>query len=93
MKIPKKKSWQVLANKPIANQSEADLRKQCRRFRSMSVTLEDKLGNLAWEDGLKILKDVAQKGTTWSVVYSPTNRELYFSVYQEWEKVYRLGLP
>ena len=43
-----------------------------------------------WKAGLKILQDVRQKGTTWSVVYSLKSKELYFSVYQNWDKVYHL---
>jgi hypothetical protein len=84
------KSWQVLTNKPVYNVPDAKLRDQCWRYRSMSDTLEKTEGNVDWKAGLKILQNVRQKGTTWSVVYSLVSRELYFSVYQNWNIIYHL---
>ncbi|KPL07287.1 hypothetical protein AMJ86_04820 [bacterium SM23_57] len=84
------KSWQVLSTKPIYNVSDAVLRDQCWRYRSMSETLEKTYGNVDWRAGMKILHDVTQKGTTWSVVYSLQTKELYFSVYQGWDTIYHL---
>jgi hypothetical protein len=84
------KSWQVLSTKPIYTVPDAKLREQCWRYRSMSETLEKTKGNVDWKTGMKILQDVTQKGTTWSVVYSLTSKELHFSVYQNWESVYYL---
>ena len=84
------KSWQVLSTKPIYNVPDAKLREQCWRYRSMSETLEKTKGTVDWKTGMKILQDVTQKGTTWSIVYSLKSRELHFSVYQNWESVYHL---
>jgi hypothetical protein len=89
-KIYPEKSWQVLTNKPIYNVPEENLKESCWRYRSISQTLEKTKGNVDWKEGVKILQDVTQKGTTWSVVYSPLSKELYFSVYQEWDKIYHL---
>jgi hypothetical protein len=69
---------------------DAKLREQCWRYRSMSETLEKTKGTVDWKTGMKILQDVTQKGTTWSIVYSLKSRELHFSVYQNWESVYHL---
>jgi predicted choloylglycine hydrolase len=92
-KVHGDKSWQVLTNKPIYNVSDADLRDKCWRYGSISETLESTKGNVGWRAGMRILRDVKQGGTTWSVVYSPQTRELYFSVYQEWDTIYHLGVP
>ncbi len=89
-KIYGDKSWQVLTNKPIYNVSDTNLREKCWRYQSISDTLEKTKGNVDWKAGMKILQDVRQKGTTWSVIYSPTTKELYFSVYQKWDNIYRL---
>lgn len=88
-----KTSWQVLANKPIHSLSENDLREKSWRYRSMSAALEKDRPEFDWIDSLKILQDVAQKGTSWSVVYSPNEGDVYFSVYQKWDVVYHLKLP
>jgi hypothetical protein len=92
-KIYGDKSWQVLTNKPIYSVSDANLREKCWRYRSISETLENTKGTVNWKAGMKILQDVTQKGTTWSVVYSPTTKELYFSVYQMWDNIYHLTIP
>ncbi len=92
-KIYGDKSWQVLTNKPVYNVSDENLKEKCWRYRSISETLENKKGNVDWRAGMKILQDVTQKGTTWSVIYSPPTKELYFSVYQNWEDIYHLIMP
>lgn len=86
-------AWQVLTNKPVYNMSKADLRKKCWRYKSISESLEKAEGNIDWKAGMKILQDVTQKGTTWSVIYSAATRELYFSVYQNWDIIYHLNMP
>ncbi|MGB5892739.1 MAG: linear amide C-N hydrolase, partial [Ignavibacteriaceae bacterium] len=92
-KIYKDKSWQVLTTKPIYNVLDADLRDQCWRYKSISETLEKKKGIVQWKAGMRILQDVTQKGTTWSVIYSTLAKELYFSVYQKWDNIYHLTIP
>jgi len=86
-------SWQVLTTKPIYNVPDADLRERCWRYRSISATLERAKGNVDWQAAMDILKDVEQKGTIWSVVYSPSAKDLYFSVYKDWGMVYHLQMP
>ncbi len=91
-KIYGDKPWQVMTTKPIYNVSDANLREKCWRYRSISETLEKTKGNVDWKSGMKILRDVEQKGTTWSIIYSLTKKELYFSIYQKWDKIYHLVL-
>jgi predicted choloylglycine hydrolase len=86
------KNWQVMTNKIIFNNSNSALMAKCWRYESISSILDKTKGEINWQQGMKILKDVSQKGTTWSVVYSPTNKDLYFSVYQTWEKIFHLNL-
>jgi hypothetical protein len=87
------KSWQVLENRPIHGMTEEELRAKGWRFRKMSEALEKAETERGWSEGLKILESVAQKGTSWSVIYSPTEKDLYFSVYQQWDTVYHLRMP
>jgi len=83
-------SWQVLTTKPIYDVPDADLRDQCWRYRSISETLGETEGDVDWTVAMNILQDVSQKGTAWSVIYALTTKDLYFSVYQDWETVYHL---
>jgi hypothetical protein len=92
-KFSNQKPWQVLENRPIHDMTDEELRARGWRHRKMSEALEKAETVLDWQGGLAILEDVAQKGTSWSVVYSPTEKDLYFTVYQDWDTVYHLEMP
>lgn len=86
------RAWQVLTNKRIYQVPDTRLRDTCWRYQSMSETLERAEGTVDWQAGMAILRDAAQKGTTWSAVYAPLTKELYVSVYQQWGTIYHLEL-
>ena len=89
-KIPSEKSWQVMTNKVIYNVADSTLRKDCSRYRTLSETLERRDGEIDWRMGMEMLRAVSQAGTTWSVVYSLRSQDVFFSVYQTWEKIYHI---
>jgi hypothetical protein len=89
-KVYRDKPWQALSNEPVYDVPDAKLREQCWRYKSMAEALEKAGGKIDWPAGMQILRDVSQKGTTWSVVYSLPTKELYFSVYQNWATIYHL---
>jgi hypothetical protein len=89
-KIYSDTKWQLMTNKVIYNVPDSTLREKCWRYKSMSSTLDKNNGQVTWLQGIQILKDVSQEGTTWSVIYLPNSKELYFSVYQSWDKIYHL---
>jgi len=89
-KIYGEKSWQILTNRPVYDVPDAKLREQCWRYKSLAEALDAAKGEADWKASLKMLRDVSQKGTTWTVVYSLPTKELYFSVYQKWDTVYHL---
>jgi hypothetical protein len=87
-KIVSDESWQVLSTKPVYGVSEFQRKEDCWRYKAMSEALENSGGQLDWHSGMQILKDVHQIGTTWSVIYVLSTREIYFTVYQDWQEVY-----
>jgi hypothetical protein len=89
-KIYPDKKWQVMTNKIIYNVPEKQLQEKCWRYNTISATLDKSNGNVNWDEGMKILKDASQEGTTWSVIYLPNSKELYFSVYKSWDKIYHI---
>jgi len=89
-KIYSEKPWQVMTNNVIYDVPDTKLREECSRYKSISETLERTNGKIDWRTGMQMLRDVSQKGTTWSVVYSLTSKDIYFSVYQTWGKIYHL---
>ncbi len=86
-------NWQVMENRAIHGATDDMLRANGWRHRVMSEALESLEKSPDWEEGLGILEQVAQKGTVWSAVYSPSTRDLYFTVYQNWHETYHLEIP
>jgi hypothetical protein len=84
------KPWQVMTNKVVYGVPDAKLREACWRYKTMFETFEKTNARIDWQGGLQALKNVSQEGTTWSVIYSPTLKDVHFSVYQSWEKVFHL---
>lgn len=84
------KNWQVMTNKVVYNHPVSVLRDKCWRYDSISAKLDESDGNVTWNEGMQILKNVSQSGTTWSVIYLPNSNESYFSVYQSWDKIYHI---
>ena len=83
--------WQIMTNKAVAGVTESELKDQCWRFTSISDALERSAGRVNWGAGLRILRDAAQQGTTWSVAYGLSSEDIYFTVYQHWDIVYHLS--
>ncbi len=86
------RSWQVMSTKPVYNVPDSVMRENCWRYRGISESLEHTTEDRDFRTCMGILEDASQQGTSWSVVYSPTMKDLYFSVYQQWETVYHLKL-
>lgn len=84
------KKWQIMTNKLIYQVPDNKLREKCWRYDTIAALLEKTNGNVNWNEGMQILKDVSQDGTTWSVIYLPNSNELYFSAYQSWDKIYHI---
>jgi penicillin V acylase-like amidase (Ntn superfamily) len=84
------RKWQIMTNKTIFNIPETQLQEKCWRYKKISASLDKSNGNVNWNEGIHILKDVSQEGTTWSVIYLPNSSDIYFSVYQTWDKIYHL---
>ncbi len=91
--VYKDTSWQIMTTRPIYSVADKDLRENCWRYQSIAETLDKTEGKVDWQGAMKILQDVSQIGTAWSVVYCSTSRELYFSVYKNWDTVYHLSFP
>jgi hypothetical protein len=86
------KPWQAMSTKRIHGMPDANLRTNCWRYRSMAEALEKMEGALDWQTCMAVLRGVEQKGTTWSVAYSPSARDLHFSVHKDWGTVYHLSI-
>jgi hypothetical protein len=81
--------WRVLTNKLVWRVPDETLRGTCCRYKTISERFDKTAGDMDWRVALKLLREVSQKGTTWSVVDSPTGKDLHFSVYQSWDVIHQ----
>ena len=65
-----------MTNKIIYHVPDAQLREKCWRYNTISALLDKTNGDVNWNEGMQVLKDVSQDGTTWSVIYLPNSNEL-----------------
>lgn len=83
-------SWQVLTNERVYKVPDQELRRLDWRYNNLATALDQAQGEVDWHQGLKMLRDVSQNGTTWSVIYTLPTSELHFSAYQEWDIIYHI---
>ena len=65
------KNWQSATNFYLTGQSKP--LQQCRRFSQIHRFMTDKKGSLTIDQTFKLLKNVSQRDTQWSVVYDMPN--------------------
>ncbi|NCA77418.1 MAG: linear amide C-N hydrolase [Alphaproteobacteria bacterium] len=85
--------WQALTNKWIFGVPDTALREKCWRYNELAGKLKQTTGSMDPETGLALLREVSQKGTTWSAFYNITGRSIDFHIYQNWNTVFRVCFP
>lgn len=97
--LPNVESWQVATNELVypyysfSTASENNVGKvDCPRYKTAYETLKNSNGNITWEKGMEILKSVKQNSTQYSVVYDNKNCDVYLSVYQDYNKIFKFNV-
>jgi len=90
--MPNEKPWQVITNSPLYQKSEKSRKNVCWRYKILSETFEKDKENITWEQGFDILKSVSGKGTQWSTICDMQKREIYISLYRDFNKVRKVTL-
>jgi len=90
--MPNKKPWQVITNSPLFNVPEAKRKSTCWRYKKACDLLENINGEVDWKVGMDILKSVSVKGTQWSTICDMKNKEIYISLYRDYENIKKVIL-
>jgi len=82
-----KNPWQVITNSPLYNVSMEQRKKDCRRYKTAHEELEKITGKADWNEGMDILKNVSVRGTQWSTVCDMIHKEIYISVFRDYDSI------
>jgi hypothetical protein len=82
-----KKPWQVVTNSPLYDVPERKRILTCWRYKKASDLLKKTNGDVDWKAGMNILKSVSVKGTQWSTICDMKNKEIFISLYRNYDDI------
>jgi len=85
-----KNPWQVVTNSPLYEVPEKERIKACRRYKKASNLLKKANGDVDWRAGMNILKEVSLKGTQWSTICDMKSKEIYISLYRNFNDIMKV---
>lgn len=80
------RNWQSATNFYLTGEQQP--LQQCPRFNKIHRMMKDNKGGLTVDQSFKLLKNIAQQSTRWSVVYDLTNRSAQVSMSRNFGKRY-----
>lgn len=87
--------WQVATNFLVAEEQPEGANSSCPRYNKLYSNLEEKNGKIDSQQGMAMLKEVAQQGdfaTRWSWVYDLAQGKAYLAFGRNYEQVYEFSL-
>ena len=87
-----KNPWQVVTNSPLYEVPERKRIKACRRYKKASSLLNKANGDVDWKAGMNILKKVSLKGTQWSTICDMKSKEIYISLYRNYDDIKKVAI-
>lgn len=84
--------WQIVTNVPLLNKSEEEIRNECWRYRTADDFLQGVYGGIDWRDGMNILQSISTADTQWSSLYDMNTKEIYISLYRNFDDIFLLKI-
>jgi hypothetical protein len=88
--IPNESPWHLATNFLRASVESAE--GQCWRYDTIAQRLAETGGQVSAEDAIRLLAEVSQDGTQWSVVYGISTGEISVAMGQQYESVHAFHL-
>jgi hypothetical protein len=79
--------WQAATNF-LLSKVDGDPEAQCWRYNLISTTLKENQGKVGPRSAMRLLKDVAQEHTQWSIVYRVTAGEIWVAMGRNYDQTY-----
>ena len=84
--------WQIVTNIPLFNKSEEEARNECWRYKTADDFLHGVQGRIGWQDGMNILQSISTADTQWSSLYDMNTKEIYISLYRNFDDIFLLKI-
>ena len=72
------------------NVPEENRRLKCWRYKKPSDLLKKTNGVVEWKAGLNILRKISVKGTQWSTICDMKTREIFISLYRDYDDIQKV---
>lgn len=82
--IPNENPWQVSTNFLVYDSSEAT-RNSCRRYSTAEKALKEKDGHMCEEEVMKLLEEISQSSTQWSIVYNMNKGNITLAINKKYD--------
>ena len=92
VKTKKDRNFQICTNYIVYNKSEDEKQRLCNRYKKAYKILDEKDGDIDQLEMMKLLEDISQYHTIWSVVYNMTTGDILVVPGKKYSKVYQYKL-
>ena len=86
--MPNDRPWQIVTNTLLFNVSEESRRNECWRYRTVDNYMEQVDGWISWEEGMNVLESISVEDTQWSSLYDMENKDIYISLYRDFDDIF-----
>ncbi len=83
-------NWQTITNTPLYGRSETSRKNDCWRYKILFEGLTEKEGKVSWEEGMGLLERVSGRGTQWSTICNLKSKDIYISLYRDFNLIQRI---
>jgi len=87
-----KEPWQVITNSPLYDRSIESRKSNCWRYKKAYEKLEQLNGITTREESMNILKSVSGSGTQWSTICDMKKKEIYISLYRNYDSIQKVKI-
>jgi hypothetical protein len=82
--------WQIITNNLLFNVPEEERRNDCWRYRTIDDFMQGLNGRINWVKGMNLLESISVEDTQWSSLYNMNNKEIYISLYRNFDDIFLL---
>jgi len=92
LETKKDRNFQICTNDIVYNRSEDEKQSLCKRYKKAYTILNEKNGDIDQLEMMKLLEDISQSHTMWSVVYNMTTGDILVAPGKKYSNVYQSAL-
>ena len=84
--------WQVSTNFILSEEMPSGADSSCWRYNHLTRSLEDSTDRMSTAEGMRLLHEVSQENTRWSMIYSLADLKITAAINGDYDQVYEFTL-